>query len=248
LDQCRGYQCTNTDVIEAHVIARVFAKDVRGAQRHNLLISRDNVRHTQLGVFDRKILCGACDGKLGKLDNYAASVCRCFPSRHTIRADGLFEMTAVNGDRFATFVLSVLWRASISSRPEVAKVSLGSYEDRAREVIFGAKPLSDIPEYELFIERYYRGIGQRFNPAGNYTMPARMMTRLTGWYFGLNGFRILAKLAPWPAQYPGQPVNGNDRLVGSFVDYKLTTEGQAMIANKLAEDLRRQSKVRQCRH
>lgn len=241
--QCRGYQCTSADLIEAHIIARVFAKDVRGAHRHNLLISRDNVRQTQLGVFDRGILCSTCDGKLGKLDNYTASVCRCFPSRHTIRADGLFEMTNVDGSRFATFVLSVLWRASISTRPEVAKVSLGSYEDRVREVIFGAKPLSAIPEYELFVERYYRRIGQQFNPARNYTLPARMTTRLTGWYFGLNGFRILAKLAPWPAQYVGQPVNGNNRLVGSFVDYESTTEGQAMIANKRAENLRVQSKV-----
>jgi hypothetical protein len=75
-------------------------------------------------------------------------------------------------------------------------------------------------------------------------MPAKMTTRLTGWYFGLKGFRILAKLAPWPAQYVGQPVNGNDRLVGSFVDYESTTEGQAIIAYKRAENLRVQSKVR----
>lgn len=234
----------STDLIKAHIIARVFASDVRGAHPHNLLISRGNVRHTQLGAFDRGILCGVCDGKLGRLDSYAASVCRSFPSGHTIRGDGLFEMANVDGNCFATFVLSVLWRASISTCPEVAKGSLGSYEDRVREVIFGAKPLSAIPEYELFVERYYHGIGQRFNRAGNYSMPARMTTRLAGWYFALNGFRVLAKLAPWPAQYRGQPVNGNDRLVGSFVDYELTTEGQAMISCKSAENLRIQSKVR----
>jgi hypothetical protein len=222
---CRGYQCTSTDLIKAHIVPRVFAKDVRGSQAHNWLISVDKVRHTQLGVVDPDILCASCDGKLGDLDNYALKVSR---RSHTIRRDGLFEMLNVDGDRFAKFVLSVLWRASITSRREVAKVALGSYEDRARDVIFGAKPLSALPEYELFVERYRRK--GRFNPGGNYTMPARMTTGLTGWYFGLNGFRILAKLAPWPALYGGQVVNGNDRLIGSVVDYEATTEGRAVIA------------------
>jgi hypothetical protein len=69
-------------------------------------------------------------------------------------------------------------------------------------------------------------------------MPARMTTGLTGWYFGLNGFRMLAKLAPWPALYGGEVVNGNDRLVGAIVDYEGTTEGQDMIARARAEAVR----------
>jgi hypothetical protein len=50
---CRGYQCTSTDLIKAHIVPRGFAKDVRGSQAHNWLISVDKVRHTQLGVVDR---------------------------------------------------------------------------------------------------------------------------------------------------------------------------------------------------
>jgi hypothetical protein len=228
---CRGYQCTSTDLIKAHIVPRGFAKDVRGSQAHNWLISVDKVRHTQLGVVDPDILCASCDGKLGDLDNYALKVSR---RSHTIRRDGLFEMLNVDGDRFAKFVLSVLWRASITKR--LPKVALGSYEDRARDVIFGAKPLSALPEYELFVERYRRK--GKFNPAGTYTMPARMTTGLTGWYFGLNGFRMLAKLAPWPALYGGEVVNGNDRLVGAIVDYEGTTEGQDMLARARAEAVR----------
>ena len=45
---CRGYQCTSTDLIKAHIVPRGFAKDVRGSQAHNWLISVDKVRHTQL--------------------------------------------------------------------------------------------------------------------------------------------------------------------------------------------------------
>jgi len=184
---CRGYRCTHTNLIEAHVVPRGFAKDVRGAHTHNLLISLEKMSEIQLGIYDADILCASCDGKLGDLDDYAVGIC--FPSEHTIRPDGLFEMLKVDGDKFATFILSVLWRASITSRREFAKVALGAYEDDARDVIFGAKPLSAMPEYQLLVGRYRR------SPA-SYTMPAKMTTALIGWYLALGGFRILASLDP----------------------------------------------------
>jgi hypothetical protein len=99
-------------------------------------------------------------------------------------------MLNVDGNKFATFIFSVLWRASITSRREFAKVALGSYEDDARDVIFGAKPLSAMPDYQLLVGRYRR------SPASS--MPAKMTTGLIGWYFALGGFRILAKLDPTP--------------------------------------------------
>jgi hypothetical protein len=236
---CRGHRsdgthCPNTELIKAHIVARGFADEIRGTHRHNWLISDKRVSHIQLGIWDDALLCATCDGKLGDLDNYALSVCRRFPTGHVVRRDGLFEMRNVDGDKFATFVLSLLWRASITTRPEFAKTALGSYEDRARDVIFGVKPLSALPEYELFVERYT----PRGQFTGGYTMPARMTIGLTGWYFGLLGFRILAKLAPWSAAYRGEVVNRNDKLTGTFVDYEMTTEGQGAIAKARLEATR----------
>lgn len=209
---------------------RGFARAAQEAHPHNLLISMDDVRPLRsLGVYDPRILCRDCDGKLGDLDNYALWVCRRFPAEHTIRGDGLFEMRDIDGDRFAMFVLSVLWRASITTRIEFAKVSLGSYEADACEVIFGAKPLAATPDYQLLLGRYRKT--REFNPARNYTTPATMTIGLTGWCFALNGFRVLAKLAPTPlpAELTPAIVNGNDRLIGSFANYETTTEGQAVL-------------------
>jgi hypothetical protein len=79
---------------------------------------------------------------LGKLDDYALDVCRRFPKERVDLGDGTFEMANIDGDAFAKFVLAVLWRASISSRPEFRNVALGPYESQACEVIFGAKPLN----------------------------------------------------------------------------------------------------------
>ena len=227
---CRGYRCTSTDLIDAHIVPRGFARAVMGIYTSNRLISINKVRSTHHGVFDRGILCAGCDGKLGDLDNYALTVCRRFRRERIIRDDGLFELTSVDGDLFATFILSVLWRASVSTRLEVSKVSLGSYEARAGEIIFGAKPLASLPDYQLLVGRYLRT--GKFNPAGNFTYPARMTRGLNGWYFALNGFRILAKLdtAPLPAEIGPAIVNGNDRLIGSFMNYESTTEGQSVRA------------------
>jgi len=108
---CCGYQCNSTDLINAHIIPRGFARDVRGNHPHNLKISLDKVHPTQHGVYDPRILSEACDGKLGKLDDYGLEVCRRFPREHIDTRDGGYEMANVDGDQFATFVLSVLWRA-----------------------------------------------------------------------------------------------------------------------------------------
>ncbi len=239
---CRGYRCASTDLIEAHIVPRGFARDAQEAHPHNLLVSIDNVRPLRsLGIYDPGILCADCDGKLGGLDSYALKVCRRFSAEHTIRNDGLFEMQDVDGDRFATFVLSVLWRASITTCQEFNKVSLGPYEADACEIIFGAKPLTAIADYQLLVGRYSQT--GKLNPARNYTAPTKMTIGLTGWYFALNGFRVLAKLAPTPLPADLAPaiVNGNDRLIGSFVNYETTSEGQAVIGMARAARQRRRT-------
>jgi hypothetical protein len=180
---CRGYQCNSTQLVNAHIIPRGFARDdVKGNQPHNLKITLDQVHPTQHGVYDPNILCESCDGKLGRLDDYALEVCRRFPREHVDTRDGGWEMANVHGDHFAVFVLSVLWRASITSRVEFRKVSLGPYEDLAREVVFGVKPLSSLTAYQLLLGRYEAR--PNFNPEGTYTSPAGLKIEGTnGWAF-----------------------------------------------------------------
>lgn len=233
---CRGYQCNGTRLIRAHIIPRGFARDMQAGHSHNLKISMDQVQVTQHGVYDPGILCESCDGELGKLDDYALEICRRFPHEHEITADDWFLMENVDGDQFAKFVLSVLWRASITRRTEFRRVSLGPYEARASEVIFGAKPLRSMAEYELLIGRY-KTVG-RFNPASTYTSPARSKFEgANGWAFALNGFRIMAKIdkRPLPLILRSVVVNGNKRLVGIFGDFHSTSEGKAMMQMRTAD-------------
>ncbi|MGC2411483.1 MAG: hypothetical protein WA459_02155 [Stellaceae bacterium] len=237
---CHGYQCNSIDLIEAHIYARGFARDMMEDHTHNLKITLDKVQATQHGVFDPGILCATCDGTLGKLDDYALEVYRRFPREHIRTRDGGFEMPNIDGDRFATFLLSLLWHAAITSRVEFRKVSLGPYETAASEVIFGARPLRSLPAYQLLIGRNVPG-GLNFNPERNYTSPARLkIAERNGYAFALHGFRVIAKLdgRPLPPMFRISSVNGSTKLNGPFIPFHSTPEGKAMVEMKKAELVR----------
>ena len=232
--QCHGYKCEKTALINAHIIPRGFARDMKGDSKHNLLISTSwGVRPSQHGIYDNDILCACCDGKLGKLDDFALDVSRRFPSEHRIvKREGRdwFELENVNTERFATFLLSVIWRTSICTRPEFARLSLGSYEDLACEVIFGAKGLSQIPSYQLIVARYQQA-GTSFNPADNYSFPAPFKEgSLNVWRFSLNGFLIIAKIdkRPLPANLEWASLKSSNMLTGPMQDFFATAEGKAV--------------------
>jgi hypothetical protein len=230
-------------LINAHIVPSGFARDTMDGFPHNLKISPTKVHPTQHGVYDPAILCGTCDGLLGKLDDYALDVCRRFPKEHVDLGDGTFEMANIDGSTFAKFVLAVLWRASITNRPEFRNVTLGPYEAEACEIIFGAKPLSATANYELLVGRY-KQVG-KFNTERNYTAPARWkIAGLNGWGFALHGFRIMAKIDRRSLPIDVRPaiVNGNTKLIGAFVSYETTTEGRAVLDMARAHRSRSQQK------
>jgi hypothetical protein len=242
MKHCRGYGCTSTALIDAHIIGRGFARMIMGDGKHNVKVSLDRTVVTHHGVYDRKILCARCDGVLGKYDDYAIKVCRRFVKEHRPSSGGRFVLEGVDGDCFAKFVLSVLWRASISDRPECHKVKLGPYDDLVRDVLFGAKSLAELKSYRLYVARYQSA---KPNPPPFYLFPEPMrVDQRNGWGFVLNGFRIEATLDQRPDRAEMGPyvVNGSDRLVGLFVDLESTTEYAAMLAmgrNQRIRDLRR---------
>jgi hypothetical protein len=63
---CHGLNCSSTDLIEAHIIPKGFARLIRGPGP-NVALSIQQVREAkpQLGEFDKNILCASCDHKLG---------------------------------------------------------------------------------------------------------------------------------------------------------------------------------------
>ena len=99
------------------------------------------------GEYETEILCKECDNNLlGKFESYAKMVL--YGGKVDVRfknlrfPDGL-EFTQVENidyTKFKLFLLSLLWRASISSRPFFNTVQLGPYEEMIRRMIIEGNP------------------------------------------------------------------------------------------------------------
>jgi hypothetical protein len=217
--------------------------------KHNIQISSDSAKPSQHGVYDPRILCAECDGKLGALDDIALDVCRNFAIRHIPLGDDCFEMPNVDGNAICKFVLAVLWRGSISSRPECEDIGLGPYENRARDVLFGSCALSQLWEFELLILRLRENA--KFQSRLIYTFPTPdKSTGVNRWGFVAGGFRFVCKMdkRPWsglPQEYLKLAVvNGKDRLFGMFADFEETAEHRGALFSKRADLARRASKLK----
>lgn len=235
--KCRGLNCECTTLIEAHIIPKGFARFIRGDQ-YNMTLTLENVVRAkqQLGYSDKAILCADCDHKLGELyDEYALNVCRSFEEKHIELRENVFELADVDGDRFAKFVLSLLWRGSISSLPDYSSVKLGQYENMTRDVLFGTMPLSSVPDFQVLIQRY---TSQHFDPVKFYSIPVQApFDGMHSYGFGLAGFRITAKLDPKPLQSDWSQfiLNGNTAMRGFFIEIESTSEFQKIAQIQVAD-------------
>ena len=222
---CRGLNCTNTALIKAHIIPRGFARLARERGK-TISIEADRrpaVAKNQLGIFDHSILCAACDGKLGRFDDYAVEFCETFLKRQKPYSDLGFQVPNADTDPNADTellrkgILAILWRASISALPECGGVSLGSYEQKARDVLFGAVPLSQFPEFQIVVQQYVAPFARS---VGFYTLPHRTkFAALNTYLFGLVGLRFLVKLdaRPFPPVMREWVIGHGPRVIGTKV-------------------------------
>ena len=236
---CHGLGCTSTKLIKAHIIGISFARDIRAGGSVNILEITPERTHEpkhQLGQFDSDILCKKCDGILGEFEDYGSEICRNFGRDHVKIGNSDFELRNFDGDRFAKSVLAILWKASISKRPISEAVALGPYEDKARDVLFGAKSLNALP-YLLFVQRYQ---SDKTDPTQFYFYPVRYKTGVYG--LGLAGFKLTATFGNKGYLIPGRSsrdlsqlaVNGKNVLRGTYI--KLETDPDI---HKLARQMRR---------
>ena len=116
----------------------------------------------QTGVFDRYILCAECDNNLlSKLESYAYQVLYDIKKvkgtnlANEINQNGV-EWTMARGVDYKTFklfLLSLLWRFSISKQQVFNGVNLGSHEEKIRRMIFEDDP-REILDYPCAISSY----------------------------------------------------------------------------------------------
>ena len=119
----------------------------------------------QIGVFDKNILCSECDNeKLGSLEKYAQKVlfgknlnkeetpiCK----NYKVGEYEFSECKNVDYGKFKLFLLSILWRSSITDRPTFNSVELGPHSDKLKDMILNSNPGEEL-EYPITITSFIR--------------------------------------------------------------------------------------------
>lgn len=230
--QCHGSGCTSTKLIRAHLTPQSFARLVQSDSGPNLLVSPDRyTKRLPHGLFDSAILCETCDGFLNtQYDDPAFELLKALDERLSkmpvpTASDAFFEHRGTDTALLRGFILSILWRYSLSRLPDASHVNLGPYEDRARDVLWGVKALADLPEYQVICQRYAPGL---IDTRKMYSSPVDMRgSDFFSYGFSMIGFHFIAKVdrRPFPAVY-GPFVMTEDSLRGYYVNFHETPQGR----------------------
>ncbi len=105
------------------------------------------------GSYDTTILCDKCDNKLGKYDQIAIEFCKRID--FAPHPSGLAStLSGVDHKTLKLFIMSYVWRASITSLFEYNTVNLGEiHEAKIAEMLRNDNP-GDIDDYSVLISRF----------------------------------------------------------------------------------------------
>jgi len=152
-------------LVKAHIIPRSFELRAKGVSK-SLLEARQydvkTVKIWQNGVWDDKILCAACEDRFKLWDDYGFKILGNPPGNNVLpRNEAELESFILKDIDYALlklFILSVLWRASVSSQPFFSKIRLGKHEAAIADMIRNQNPGS----YDQFAVIIGRLVGQQF--------------------------------------------------------------------------------------
>ena len=141
------------------------------------------------------LLCGNCEQTFSRLEKFFADYWyQTSPLPDPAPEGGVF--LNVEYGRFKLFLLSILWRASVSSRDEFAAVRLGPFEEEARLMLLNADAGRDT-RFQIFGCVYL--LPETRTPCHGTIMPpsrARLPNGTTGYEFifgGVGWFYIVSK-------------------------------------------------------
>ena len=137
-------------LIKAHIIPEKFFIPLRSGNMVPELhsnIENEYPKKTPIGIYDKNILCAACDNYIGIWDNYAQHLLlREFSEKNAVLFNNrkvAYKIEAFDYEKLKLFFISLIWRASISSDSFYKRINLGPYQDVLKKMILNADPGTD---------------------------------------------------------------------------------------------------------
>jgi hypothetical protein len=173
MDHCRFCKI-NSNLIKAHIIPEAFFRELRHNNNPPLLVSGregDFKKKAPIGVYDTKILCPSCEAKFMLTDNYGVNAIltnfkKLFKPIHKKTEIIAFQSELVDKEKLLEFLVSILWRASVSLHPFYAKVNLGQHEETAKNVLFS--------KYQKLADTF-DAVLSRWDDADDHSLPTKAL-------------------------------------------------------------------------
>ena len=144
-------------LIKAHIIPNFMYRGIKEGNfsrfNKNLDTGKSFTLPAQTGEFDKSILCEDCDSGIlnEKFEKYAKMTL--FDNHIGVEYNGnSFICKNIDYSKFKLFLLSILWRSSISNRPFFDRVNLGKkLEERLRKMLYEGNAPKET-EYAIMIQ------------------------------------------------------------------------------------------------
>ncbi|MEH7876609.1 hypothetical protein V7799_02535 [Rhizobium laguerreae] len=134
--------CGDKKTIQAHLIPKAFVMEVKRDRGEQHLIVYKGIERavvSNTGLFDRGILCGACDGVLGSHEGYVFKLLKRL--RQIKKPSGsIVSVDPLEGDTVVRFAAGIAWKFAVTT-PERGRIKLGPYEALLRDIALRAAPI-----------------------------------------------------------------------------------------------------------
>ncbi|NVJ18994.1 hypothetical protein [Myxococcus sp. AM010] len=132
--------CGAVKTIKAHLIPRTFALEVQVGKAHAVVRESGEYEDTQSGIWNRDILCGACDNEIGKLEGGAKQSLDALRAAAVGKPLGVHRLAGVAGDDIIRFLAALLWKYA-STKPSQGRIELGPYKAILENIAFRGAPI-----------------------------------------------------------------------------------------------------------
>lgn len=133
---------------QAHIIPNFMYRGIKDGNyvlfNKDLDESNSWTKPAQTGEFDKTILCTHCDNSI--LSDYEGYTKKFMFDKHNgvEQKENITVVKNINYSKFKLFLLSILWRASITNRPFFEEINLGDeHEERLRKMIYEGNALKE---------------------------------------------------------------------------------------------------------
>lgn len=144
-------------VKESHIFSEFLYTNFYD-EKHKMLsfapqsLDEENSRINRIpkGEYEGGLLCSNCETIISKYEsyvrkfflggNFAKNKKPVYKHFKNIKGQEFTQISNVDYTNFKLFILSLIWRASISSRPLFKEISLPNYNDKLREMLYECNP------------------------------------------------------------------------------------------------------------